>query len=310
MQRSKVLILGSSGYLGAALAIKLSDEMDVVGTSRNIFTYDHRIEVNTLIGDFYEANLIELCLDVDFVIHLGSQFHPRAVITDQDLEMLYQNEIKLLVSLVKLAELGHLKKVLFISSAGEIYGEFNGEVSFEGQHPQPLSAYGRLKLNLENDYIKSLVSHAKVGIFRLANPYGKPRKIDETKNFLNKSIYHAIQKNSVEVWGPLESSRDFIYIDDFTNAVYQFLTFSGDLPLIMNIGSGTSTTLLEVITKIKDIFPNLQIIHTNKDFIPSILTNKINIDLAKKALGWGPSIGIEVGLRKTRAYVKNNIVNH
>ncbi len=102
---------------------------------------------------------------------------------------------------------------------------------------------------------------------------------------------------SVEVWGTGSPMREFLYVDDLSNAI-MFLINNNITHGLLNVGSGKEITIKELVEKIKIVVNFQGEIVFNKDY-PDGNPRKL-IDSSKiNELGWKPTVNIEEGLKQT-----------
>ena len=102
---------------------------------------------------------------------------------------------------------------------------------------------------------------------------------------------------SVEVWGTGSPMREFLYVDDLSNAI-MFLINNNITHGLLNVGSGKEITIKELVEKIKIVVNFQGEIVFNKDY-PDGNPRKL-IDSSKiNELGWTPTVNIEEGLKQT-----------
>lgn len=113
-------------------------------------------------------------------------------------------------------------------------------------------------------------------------------------------------KSEFEVWGSGTQKREFLYVDDMAKACIHIMNYEGPMPDWMNIGTGEDISIGEVAKMIADIMQFKGKIIFNKSY-PDGTPRKL-LDVSKvKSLGWKPTIGLEVGLRRTIDFYLNKM---
>tara|TARA_Y100001935_G_C17285500_1_gene500096 strand:+ start:1019 stop:1927 length:909 start_codon:yes stop_codon:yes gene_type:complete len=123
---------------------------------------------------------------------------------------------------------------------------------------------------------------------------------------LIQRIHNAKIENlpSVEVWGTGSPMREFLYVDDLSNAI-MFLINNNITQGLLNVGSGKEITIKELVEKIKIVVNFQGEIVFNKDY-PDGNPKKL-IDSSKiNELGWKPTVNIEEGLKQTYDWYLRN----
>ena len=171
----KCLILGGTGFLGinlAKLLISLGDDVTVFGSGKNKDFLDYGLKAKFVYGDFKDKNLIDsLCRNgFDYIFHLISTTKP----SNLDPYSEFTDNVLPTVNLLESAKNSReLKKIIFISSGGTVYGVPEKLPITEEHDCNPISLYGIQKLTIENLFF---YYHHQYGLnyqsLRLSNPYG------------------------------------------------------------------------------------------------------------------------------------------
>ena len=209
----KVLVLGGGGFIGRHLIKNLSGRYDI-----RVFDYQTKhleeefpdAELNS--GMFADANWGVLLNGVDIVYHLISNTVPFDG-TENATKELTDNVLPTIKLLDAMAAMD-TKRIIFISSAGTIYGEAP-ETATELSREDPQCSYGIQKLCIE----KFLVLYERYyGIFaitaRLTNPYGTgqdPKKRQGSIPIFTRAV---LKGEPIEIWGDGSTIRDYIHIED------------------------------------------------------------------------------------------------
>ena len=132
---------------------------------------------------------------------------------------------------------------------------------------------------------------------RFGNVYGPYSS--HKKGVINKFIKAFKENKSIQIYGDGNSSRDYIFVEDIVTGLIkscQFLDKSEDNFSIFHLASGKETKLNELVSMLERISGKI----ISKEFYPSrigeVVYNFADYSLAKKILGFNPSISIENGL--------------
>jgi UDP-glucose 4-epimerase len=135
-------------------------------------------------------------------------------------------------------------------------------------------------------------------ILRLSNPYGPQQVNKNGQGLIPTVIDRAIDGKNVTIWGDGSNTRDYIYVDDVVEAFVSAIAYSGDAR-IFNIGSGTGSSVLEILSKVGQIVGK----EVGFEFLPSRPSdppqNILDVTLAKAELAWVAKTSLEEGLRHT-----------
>lgn len=297
--RSKrpVLITGGGGFIGQSVIARL---LPVSVEVRNVDFIPGRIaapNLNHWLGSFLDpTRMREALIGVDTVYHIAATRFPREANRDP-LEDARENIIGTL-ALLDLAVESGVRRVVFCSSGGTVYGPTD-RVPIPEDHPtNPVSAYGITKLAIEK-YLR--LYHSLHGLstlsLRVANPYGPGQNISKAQGALTTFCHKAVADDEIEIWGDGSVERDFVHIDDVARA----LVMAGHSDVSgteLNIGSGQGTSLNTLIALIEAALdrPVRHRYLPGRDF--DVPRNHLDISRARTLLGWYPEIGLPEGIAR------------
>jgi UDP-glucose 4-epimerase len=175
---ARCLVLGANGFIGSHLIDKLVQNGETVrafdrfGDRPINFLDDENIE--KVSGDFLNRGDLSAALeDVDYVFHLVSTTTPATAENDPLIDI--DTNIRMSVELLEECVSHKIKKVVFASTGGAIYGDINsGAPINEDTNPQPVSPYAIGKLTVEH-YMRYFSRKFDLSTltFRISNPYGQ-----------------------------------------------------------------------------------------------------------------------------------------
>lgn len=296
----RCLVMGGAGFIGSHLV----DSLVAAGHQVRIFDRPHisreNIQGHPLVeivqGDLANNDEVGDALeDCDICFHLISTTLPKSSNGD----VVYDIESNLVATtrmLGKAVEHG-VKKVVFLSSGGTVYGPPR-QVPIEEGHPtNPVCSYGITKLAIEK-YL-ALFHHLhglNYTVLRLSNPYGERQRTTGSQGAVAVFLGKTIECEPVEIWGDGSVVRDYIHISDVASALMKCIDH-GD-GCVLNIGSGVGLTLNQVldgIGRVTGIPPN-RIYKDARDF--DVPVSILSIDAARKVLEWEPQVGFDEGLKR------------
>jgi UDP-glucose 4-epimerase len=112
-------------------------------------------------------------------------------------------------------QLPRSRGVFFLSSsAGGLYAGSNGAPFHEATVPHPISAYGRLKLDMEVAATESLHDFCTVVIGRFSNIYGPGQNLRKSQGLISQLCRYTLTRRALNIYVPLETLRDYIYVED------------------------------------------------------------------------------------------------
>lgn len=296
------LITGAAGFLGSALANRLAREDNTVRGLDDLSTGDPNTllpEVHLTRGDINDRpRLWTLLQDVDCVYHLAA----RVSVPESLLYPVEYNRVNVggTVTLMEAMRDVGVRRVVFISS-GAVYGEQVEQPMREDAIPQPRSPYAVSKLSSEY-YVRTIgqLWGIETVTLRVFNAYGPgqhlpPAHAPVIPYFLHQARYNG----TLVVHGEGTQTRDYVYLDDVVNAMTAAATAPGINQKIINIGSGTETSVRELVNMALDVTggkPEV-VFNPRNEGIPRRMC--ADITLAGEALGYRPAVDLRTGLRLT-----------
>lgn len=292
----KILITGSEGFVGQNLVKGLSKNHDVYTTDQ----LEKSIHPNYSKCDITSYDSVEnVVRDVDIVIHLIA--HSLVSSLDGSITNARVNIIGLL-NLLEVCRKNSIHKIIF-SSASSLIGEPKSTHVAEDHPAKPKTAYGITKLTSEH-YLRLYHELYAIDytVFRFFNIYGPYQK-----NGLIPSIFNKIQNNEpITIFGKGDQIRDYVYIED----VIQFFekAASSDISKnkVLNLGTGTGTTILEIVNNIAEILKIEPKIEYKSERLGEIGNFMADTTLLNETFGVIPSTNVKTGLQKTIEWLKNN----
>lgn len=139
-------------------------------------------------------------------------------------------------------------KFFLTSSAGGIYAGSAHPPFGMDTPPSPVSDYGRLKLDQENYLAQKLASKADIVIGRLSNVYGPGQNLNKLQGLISHLVWSSITRQPTNLFVPLETLRDYIYVTDAGSMAIHALTHSRPGITTHIIASGDPVTVAELIS--------------------------------------------------------------
>lgn len=298
----KCLILGGAGFIGSHVAdclIEAGHEVRIFDRP-NIFLGNLKAckgHVEMMEGDFNNEEDLDAALsDMEVIINLvwTTLPGPSNENPEYDIETNVIGNIKLLTA----ARKHSIKKIIFASSGGTVYGIPKSIPIKETQSTAPLCSYGITKLAVEK-YL-ALYNHLYGGkyiVLRISNPYGERQRSDSVQGVIAVFMDRILKGETLYVWGDGSVARDFVYVKDLASAVLNSIDPYGASG-VYNIGGGSAATINEIISKISEIAgktPRVKYSEKRKMDVP---INYLCIEKAGKDLFWKPETSLDEGIRK------------
>ena len=200
----------------------------------------------------------------------------------------------------------NVKKVIFISSGGTVYGRETVCPIPEQVETKPISSYGLQKIMIEKllelyNYMYGL----DYRIVRLSNPYGPYQRPNGMLGAVTTFTYKALMNQKIEVYGDGSVVRDYIYIDDAIMGIIKIASRDDDQYKTYNLGSGQGTSVNDVIRTIKEALNiNLQVQYTKSRKV-DVPINYLDISRYESIHGKLNLVDLRTGIKKTADFMKN-----
>ena len=300
-----MLILGGNGFIGSHLVDRLLAEDHRV---RVFDKYEEHYRkpvacVEYCVGDFGNRGMLsEALTGIDIVFHLISTTLPKTSNDDPVFDV--QSNVVETIFLLEQCVTKKIRKVVFISSGGAIYGNPLSLPISENCPTEPECSYGITKLAVEK--YMALFNHLHgldYVVLRPSNPYGGRQNPDGIQGAISVFLGRVAQGKSIEIWGDGQVVRDYIFIDDLIDGMYKAISVNA-LSRVFNLGSGIGHSLNEILDVIRNVTgKEIKVVYKAKRSfdIPSIY---LDICRAKQELSWAPSVSLEAGIEKTWKFVK------
>jgi UDP-glucose 4-epimerase len=290
----KILITGGDGFIGSNLVPRLIAEGHSIVVISNIKNSNSSTDIIHVIGDFDDNNILNNYLpDVDLVIHLAYSTVPENSMKNPVFDI-KSNVIPTLNLLKKMAE-HNVKKVVFVSSGGAVYGENSQEGITEDSLLNPISSYGISKMMIENS-IQLLARNYKVDfcILRIANAYGPGHKNKNNQGVINIWLHNVQNDLPIVIMGNGSVKRDYIHVSDIVEA---FITvIRQNISGVFNIGSSVGTSLKDVINLIEKRLNKKANVNYIENRGYDVQCNILSFSKFNSISGWKPRVNIESGI--------------
>lgn len=301
----KILVLGGNGFIGSHLVDRLLHEGHEVRVfDRNPERYRKPLaRVEYEFQDFGNRSALAKALqNVETVFHLISTTTPKT--SNDDPEFDVTSNLVETISLLKLCIRAKVRKLIYLSSGGAIYGIPARLPVLEDDPKAPQSSYGITKLAIEK-YIE--LFHRLYGldyiIIRPSNPYGERQNPLADQGVIAVFLGKISRNEPIDIWGDGNVVKDYIYIEDLVDGIYK-AAFQNAKHQIFNIGFGTGTTINSIIAVIQELtnVPMAVNYIALKNFdVPNIY---LDVSRAQEELQWEPQTSLQKGISKTWNFIR------
>lgn len=309
---SKVLITGGAGFIGSHLCDFLVRRGYDVICMDNFITGDKgnikhlAVNQNFTIIEHDVSKHIEIDDEIDYILHFASPASPI-------------DYLELPIQTLKVGSLGthnalglaKAKKAVFLlASTSEVYGDplvhpqkedYWGNVNPIG----PRGVYDEAKRFAEAITMAyHRVHNVDTKIVRIFNTYGPRMRINDGRVVPN-FIHQALNNTPLTVYGDGKQTRSFCYVSDLVGGIFKLMNSGINKPV--NMGNPIEMNIIDFAKKIIDITGTKSQIMYKKLPVDDPKTRQPDISRAKKELGWEPKVVLDVGLKKTISYFKENL---
>jgi UDP-glucose 4-epimerase len=236
--------------------------------------------------------------DVDCVYHLAA----RVSVSESILYPREYNAVNVggTVSLMEAMRDVGARRVVFISS-GAVYGEQPEQPLVETVRPSPQSPYAVSKLAAEA-YVRTIGTlwGIETVSLRVFNAYGPGQHLPVSHPpVIPYYLKNAVRDGSLIVHGQGTQTRDYVFVDDVVRCMVAAATAPGLDNAVINVGSGSETSVRELIRLIIDMTASKAEVIYNPRTEAGVSRMCADLSLAKELLGFQPRVSLSEGLRLT-----------
>ncbi len=250
------LITGAAGFLGSALAEHLAREGHQVRGLDDLSTGDPQAlspDIHFTRGDVNDRpKLWTLLQEVDCVYHLAARVSvPESVLYPREYNAV---NVGGTVSLMEAMRDVGVKRVI-LASSGAVYGDQGEQPLTETAIPDPGSPYAVSKFSAEH-YVHTIgkLWGIETVCLRIFNAYGPGQHLPPSHPpVVPHFLRQALRGGSLVAHGDGNQTRDYVYVDDVVSAMVAAATAPNVNGLVINVGSGTETSIRELVKKVGEI---------------------------------------------------------
>jgi UDP-glucose 4-epimerase len=309
----RVLVTGGAGFIGSHLAEAYLDAGWEVVVLDNLSSGkpENVPQGATLVqADVRSPDAKQLLADGEFDVlnHHAAQIDVRVSVEEPSVDA----SINLLglVNLLEGVREGKIRRVLFASSGGVVYGDAPTIPTPESAPKQPASPYGVSKLAGEHylNALGSLYGFERVAM-RYSNVFGPRQDPKSEAGVISIFVSRLLAGQPLRIFGDGHQTRDYVFVKDVARASVLASTrtlaaLDGIDASALNIGTSVQRSVLDLAQSVgaaMDMTPKLE-------FAPArpgeLLHSALNITKAKDTLGWTPMCSFEDGLAQLIAWFR------
>jgi len=298
----KILVTGGAGFIG-------SHVVDIyVANGHQVVVVDDlstgRLSNLNPAATFYQIDVRSPQLQAvfekelpDVVNHHAAQMDVRRSVADP----LFDANVNILgsINLLENARKFGVKRFIYISSGGAVYGEPEYLPCDEDHPVHPICQYGASKYTVEHYlYLYQHIYGLEYVILRYANVYGPRQNPHGEAGVVAIFTGRMLANQQIVINGDGEQQRDFVHVTDCAQANLLALT-SNQINTVHNIGSGIGSSVNDIYRMLKEISNYGRLPYYGPPKAGETRRIYLDVNRASSALGWKPTFSLREGLRTT-----------
>lgn len=304
----RILVLGGCGFIGTHVVDQL------IAANHKVVVLDRYPErfrppsqsVEFCQADFGNRGELEriLASGIDVVVHLVSSTVPQSSNDDPIFDV--QSNLIESIALFEMCVKHSVRKIVFVSSGGTVYGIPEVLPVTERHQTNPLCSYGITKLAIEHYlYLFYKIHGLQYNVLRVSNPYGERQDPRRKQGAIAVFMYKLLKNEEITMWGDGSVMRDYVHVADVAHACA--LSVLSDRSGVFNVGSGIGVRLKDMLVILEDVSgkkAKLVLLPGRGLDVPEIVLDCSSI---RDVMSWQPRIDLSVGLVKMKEWMSSLI---
>lgn len=318
LARKTALVTGGAGFIGSWVVDKIAlhkPEKIVVVDNFFLGKMENLDEAKKSVGSILKIhncdatkqealkNIMMKEGQVDVVFNLAVE---PLFVSFVDPVSVFSTSVRIATNLLELQRNGLFRTLIHFSSS-EAYGSAQC-VPMDEKHPlKPTTPYGAGKAAADHLVISYSMSYGNdIAIIRPFNNFG-PRQNEKTyAGVVPTTIRKILDGEPPVIFGDGNQTRDFTYVEDTAEAAVKICETKETRGKVINIGRGKETSINELIHAIAKIMSYDGEIVYDKPRAADVRRHLADVTLAKKLIGFRPTVSLEEGLHRTVAWYVDN----
>ena len=305
----KILVTGGAGFIASHITDAFINEGHSVSVIDNLSTgFEKNVnpKAKFIKADIGDTNLLQLFEKEKFdaVNHHAAQMDVRKSVADPAFDA--NTNIIGTINLLQCCIKTNVKKFMFASTGGAVYGEQNYFPADENHPTSPCSPYGISKLAVEKYlFFYKFQYNFNYTVLRYANIYGPRQNSKGEAGVVAIFTTKLLVNEQPVINGTGKQTRDYVYVGDVVKA--NLTTLKDDVCDIYNVGTGKETDVNELFNKLNLLSGSNKEEKHGPPAPGEQMRSVITSGKLFKKFNWKPSTILEEGLKATVEFFKNNM---
>jgi UDP-glucuronate decarboxylase len=310
----RILVTGGSGFIGSHLCRRLIAQGHDVLVVDNFYSSTRHNVADLLDEPRFELMrhdvTFPLYVEVDQIYHLACPASP--IFYQRDPVQTTKTCVHGSINMLGLAK--RIGAPILLASTSEVYGD-------PTKHPQTESYWGnvnpigirscydegkRCAETLFFDYYRQHMLAIKVA--RIFNTYG-PNMLPNDGRVVSSFVVQGLRGEPLSIFGDGSQTRSFCYVDDMVDGLIRLMNSPQEVTGPINLGNPVEFTMLELAEKVLALVGNDCPIEHRPLPSDDPVRRKPDIGRARELLGWGPTVQLEEGLKRTVEYFRQALAS-
>jgi UDP-glucose 4-epimerase len=305
LRSASCLVLGAGGFIGGHLCRELRRRGASVHGFGRRWSYPEALKgVRWTAGEFSDrAALARAVEGSEHVFHLLGGTTPESSSKDPVADLAAGAVASL--HLLEICRAVGVRKVVFLSSGGAVYGIPAAVPIREDAPTDPISAYGVSKLAVEKYlHLYRHLHGLDYAVLRVANPFGPWQDPHRRQGVVPALMQALLDGRPPEIWGDGRVVRDYLYAADAAEAIAEAAAYTGP-HRVFNVGSGIGRTVLDILRDIGAALGRGTVEAVHKPGrATDVPVNVLDTSLIRREMGWTPRTGWAEALEATAAWLR------
>lgn len=298
----KILVTGSSGFIGRKFLSLYNNEFDLIGLDTNYYlgSQDFDQKINFIKKDIRNINSSDL-KGVDVIVHMAelcndplSELNPR---------LTYDINVNATQKLLEIAK-DSVKKFIYMSSCS-VYGKSSNQFVDENSNVEGLTEYSKAKINNENFILNNNFDDMEIIILRNATVFGSSENI-RLDLVVNNLIYFGLINGRIELQSDGTPLRPLIHVQDVCGIIKTIIRSDKkfDKEIFNNGSTLMNYSVKEIANKVADSLGIDLILPNKKD--SDQRSYRVNFDKLEKFFHYEFVHDLVSGIEEIKSFIDNN----